>query len=228
MVEQNENDPLERADHARWRAGLYRSASASFQREPTDEELAVLVGAAGAGVASGAWTFSCERDLLEHLASYDVVGARLGTRVRTEYAELFVGPRPPLAPLYESLYVGSPRRLCTDVTRHVREAYERCGLRAEACAHVPDDHIGYELEFMAVLCERQADAAVAGCFEEEKACLSHQARFLVEHLAVWTTPFRERVERAACGDYYRAWARFVDAFVAEDARWLGAGAGAIS
>ena len=31
--------------------------------------------------------------------------------IASEYAELFVGPRPPLAPLYESVYLGSPSRL---------------------------------------------------------------------------------------------------------------------
>lgn len=228
MVERDESEQLERADRARWRAGLYRSASAAFLKEPTDEELAGLVEVARAGVGTGAWMIACERDLLAYLASYDTTEARLGTRVRSEYAELFVGPRPPLAPLYESLYVGSPRRLCTEVTRRVREAYERCGLRVEACARVPDDHIGYESGFMASLCERQADAAVEGRIDDEEEWLSYQARFLSEHLAVWTVPFLERVERAACGDYYRAWARFVAAFVAEDARWLGARMGVIS
>lgn len=221
MIEIDEKNPLERAERARWRAGLYRSASAAFLSEPTDDELRALVEAASAALAEpGAWVLACEHDLLVDLAGYDAADEQLGTRVRTEYAELFVGPRPPLAPLYESLYVGSPRRMCTDVTRRVRDAYVRCGLQAEARDRVPDDHIGFELAFMAQLCDREADAASEGRFEDEDSSARQQGCFLVEHLGAWIGLLRARVEAAECGDYYRAWARFAESFVLEDARAL--------
>ena len=220
MFELNEKDPRERSDFARYRAGLYRSASSVFLRELTDEELSTLICAARMALSEGSsWVLVCERELLAHLASYDDADlVMLGARLRSEYAELFLGPRPPLAPCFESMYVGSPRRLFTDVTRSVRDAYESNGIAVVKRNRVPDDHIGYELEFMARMADLQAQAATEGRAADEADCAAVQVRFLSEHLGSWVGSFLERMERAACADFYRAWARFVVAFVEEDAR----------
>ena len=222
MIEIDERNPQERADLTRYRAGLYRLASSVFLRELSDDELDNLIRTAREALASEAgWVLACERELLEKVAQYDERAEDgLGTRIRTEYAELFVGPRPPLAPLYESLYRGQPRRLYTDVTRGVRDAYERAGLTVERRNKIPDDHVGYELGFMARLCEQQACALDEGAFDAAAACAGVQQEFLSEQLAQWMPLFSERVGQAECSDFYRAWAQFVAAFVAEDAALL--------
>ena len=225
----------ERADYARWRSALYGLASRAFLQEPTDEELAEMATAArqaladdcgnATGDAAGRWNLSCEKALLIHLAALNDTEEDLGTRIRSEYAELFIGPRPPLAPLYESMYVGHPRRLLTVVTQQVRDAYERSGLTPAKRNRVPDDHIGYELEFMARLCEHEANAAEAGDAEEEWRWHGAQQRFLADHLARWVEPFCERVEEAP-GTYYRGWAVFARDFAIEDERTVNAKNGA--
>lgn len=202
-----------RADKARWKAAMYRLASHAFLKEPTDEELAGLVETARAALAAGeGWNLPCEKELLDSLAALDAADDSLGTQVRSEYAELFVGPRPPLAPLYESLYVGFPRRLLTETTRKVRDTYERCGLTVEQRNRIPDDHLGFELEFMARLAEREADALEASDAQAADEAAAEQERFIREHLGQWTHPFCEKVQ-AAPGMYYRAWAAFVRDFV---------------
>ena len=177
-----------------------------------------MIETAQVALAQGdAWALECERALLEHLAAYGSLdGAGFGTVVRTEYAELFVGPRPPLAPLYESLYAGFPRRLCTETTRLVRRAYEESGLEVRKRNHVPDDHLGYELEFLACLCEDEARAVEQGDHEGERASIAAQHAFLSEHLTTWIELFCARVEAASCSDFYRAWARFAASFVLID------------
>lgn len=216
MSEFETMDASERAEHARWRAALYGLASRAFLREPTDEELKASVATARASLEAGeGWSLSCERELLAHLASFDTEDDALGTQVRSEYAELFVGPRPPLASLYESIYVGYPRRLLSETTKRVREAYERCGLAVAKLNRVPDDHLGYELEFMAVLAQREAEALEAGDEDAAKRWRNEQERFLEEHLRCWIEPFCDRLHEAP-GDYYGGWAAFVRDFTAED------------
>ena len=208
--------PADRADEARWRAALYQLASHAFLEEPSDEELSGLIEGARAAVSAGeGWNLACERELLEQLAALDASDDALGTQVRSEYAELFVGPRPPLAPLYESLYVGYPRRLLTETTRKVRDTYERCGLTVEQRNRIPDDHVGFELEFMARLCEREAAALEDGNAAAARECRNEQERFLREHLGAWAGPFCEKVQQAPSA-YYRHWAVFVRDFVDED------------
>ena len=146
----------------------------------------------------------------------------LRVQVASEYAELFVGPRPPLAPLYESVYLGSPSRLFTEQTMSVRRFYERCGLAVVKDGKIPDDHIAYELELMATLVSREADAIEAGRTAAVLELQRLQREFLVVHLGGWLGPFASRIAKAPCAGFYDALARFARDFVSEDDATLGA------
>lgn len=205
---------------AQYRAQTYAAASEAFTVEPDAPKLRALVAAADQASAQNTF-WACEEDLygyLRALSSSDP--AELRTRVATEYAELFVGPRAPLAPLYESVYVGAIRRLNTDVTMRVRRFYEREGLEVVRRNTVPNDHIGLELEFMAALCTREADALEAGDADEAQRLQGVQRDFLQTHLGAWVDAFAARVAQAYCAHYYDAWTRFVQAFVSEDSAYL--------
>lgn len=214
-----------------YRGALYGAAAQAFREEPSNEGLAAIVQMAVSALAEGFPVGAealvgqaAEERLMRTLAAYAprlASDPRLGTSVRSEYAELFLGPRPALAPYYESLYVGYPKRLFTQVTRAVRAEYERAGLAVEKRNSVPDDHLAYELEFMARLCLLQAAALQQGNEEESSRLYLVQRGFMERHLGVWTQPFLQRIEAAPCADYYRAWTRFVNDFVLEDLCFLG-------
>lgn len=210
----------EAAAAARYRADLYRAAAAAFLAEPTADELVRLAERANCADAD-ACAFASEAALLAALADCAGVDATAhAERVATEYAALFVGPRPPLAPLYESVYRGEVRRLFTEVTMAVRRTYEEQGMQAPQRNRVPDDHLGYELEFMASLADREA-----ACWEAGDRAAAREARtcaqaFLGEHLTRWVEPFCRRVLEAPCADYYAKWAQFVRDFIQEDERFL--------
>lgn len=223
MASDERDIPTEGADCARWRSALYRLASSAFLVEPTDERLREQVEAARSALRDGdGWALLCERDMLVHLAAFDANDPGLGTKVRSEYAELFAGPRPPRAPLYESLYVGHPRRLLTETTLRVREMYECVGFAVKKRNRIPDDHIGYELEFMASLCAREACAIEERRVDDAVLVRLDQELFLREHLSVWSGLFHERVARAG-GEYYSGWSRFVRDLVAEDVAHIAGG-----
>ncbi|NHM15497.1 hypothetical protein GMI69_02260 [Eggerthellaceae bacterium zg-887] len=218
----NEHRPEEGpAENAWWRAGLYQVAAEAFLQEPTDEQLKGQIASARSALqAESGWKLACEKELLAHLASLDENDEDLGRRVRSEYAELFVGPRPPLAPLYESLYHGRNRRLLSETTREVREFYERCGLAVVRKNRIPDDHVGYELEFMSKLYARLAEAHEANDESQVQRWRSAQDAFLADHLGAWIPAWLERMQRTDA-THYLAWAEFVVAFVAHDAEERG-------
>ena len=208
-------------DYARYRAEIYRTASVAFFQEPSAEVLTVLLKAAESATTKGACVRESEQafvSTLAHLDDSDLAGLR--TSVATEYAELFVGPRAPLAPLYESVYVGADSRLCTEVTSSVRRFYRRFGMEAKRRGRIPDDHIAFELEFLANLCDSEADAVKKGDVNAAYDLQKAQLEFIVVHPSQWFGRFAERVEEAWCASYYRAWARFASSFVREDDIYL--------
>lgn len=210
----------EQVDYARYRSAIYMTVASVFAGAPSVEQLQRAIEAARQADA-GSCVRACEAELFEWVAGQaggDL--SELRTKIASEYAELFVGPRPPLAPLYESLYLGFPNRLFTEQTMSVRRFYARYGREVIAENRVPDDHLAYELEFMGYLCAGEADCLEAGDCEGARGYRAAQGEFLLLHLGSWCRPFAERADSAWCGEWYAAWARFVCAFVAEDEAFL--------
>lgn len=209
------------AEETRWRAAIYRNLSALFADAPSADALGELIAAACSVEVEDVRRAS-EAEFyayLRSLAGRDIDELRV--TVASEYAELFVGPRPPLAPLYESVYLGSPSRLFTEQTMSVKRFYERCGLAVVKDGKVPDDHLAYELELMAMLAEREAEVLESGRVAQALEAQRLQREFIVVHLGGWMGPFAARIDEAPCGDFYRACAHFADGFVAEDDAFLG-------
>ncbi len=125
-----------------------------------------------------------------------------------EYTRLFIGPYRLPSPPWESVYT-SPKRLL------MQEAYDAVlDLHREAGLTIPDphihaDHIGSELNFLAVLYER----AESGTGDEGKAAEMAE-RFLSEHLRKWVPAFSGDLEAAAEMDLYRELSRATRATVA--------------
>lgn len=218
MTTVNATGAAARASQARRRSAIYANLAALFADAPGADALASLIDAASDADARAG---ESERALYAYLSG---LGGRepeaLRREVASEYAELFIGPRPPLAPYYESVYLGNPRRLFTEQTMSVRRFYERCGLAVVKDGKVPDDQLSYELELMATLAAREAGAAEAGDAAGADAMLLLQREFLAVHLGGWAAPFAERVAAAPCAGFYRALAEFVRDFVAEDDAYL--------
>ena len=240
-------------DDLRYRASIYLLLSSVFAHEPTVEGLRDLAQTGASALADEAVAVSEEKasDEAEIVAGKTAASpaapdeeaamatlfkmlAGLGPevteedrrRIATEYAELFVGPRPPLAPLYESVYLGFPSRLFTDQTRKVRAAYERCGFDVSARGHVPDDHVAYELEFVSNMLCRLADMQESGSDDatspagDPERVATELSAFLGDHLGGWIGLFADRVAQAQAGDYYRTWAEYAHAVVTADVRAL--------
>ncbi|NPD31431.1 molecular chaperone TorD family protein [Eggerthellaceae bacterium zg-1084] len=209
-------------DEARYREAIYRTLASLFSDAPSAQALGALIEAAD-GEATDGLQRPSEREFCAYLRTLsDANLNELRTKVASEYAELFVGPRPPLAPLYESVYRGGPRRLFSEQTMRVRAFYERCELTVANSGRVPDDHVAFELELMARLTQREAEAVQRGLAEEALGIKALQREFLTHHLGRWIGLLCERVCAAPCSDFYAALANLACSFVREDAAGLAA------
>ena len=144
------------------------------------------------------------------------------TQLAAEYAGLFLNAgKQPVYP-YESVYT-SPERLVMQKARdEVVRLYREEGLDRSDAVREPEDHIAIELEFMAYLCRRSAEALEAG---DRAACLAYlekQRAFLADHLLVWVPAFAADTEQAAESDLYKGVARLTRELVEADPEMVDA------
>jgi len=119
-----------------------------------------------------------------------------------DYTALFIGLEHTLAPPYESVYLSRDHIIFERQTLDVRNHYTRAGLEIPNIRKEPDDHIGYELQFVAHCCQGAPESGM----DELRA-------FLRSHLLKWAFQFTDRVVDHAISDYYRAHALLTNTVV---------------
>jgi TorA maturation chaperone TorD len=133
--------------------------------------------------------------------------------LKTDYAQLFVGPFKLLAPPYGSFYL-EDGRIMGESTIDVRNWYEKEGL--DVVIKDAPDHIAMELEFMYYLIARQTQATNKGNLQDIQLYQQKQKSFLYVHLARWLPEFAEKVQKNAQTEFYKKLARLTEIFVQKD------------
>ena len=101
---------------------------------------------------------------------------------------------------YESVYTSRKHLVMQDSRMDMVALYAKKGLTpAKDQYHVPEDHLGYLCEYMAVLCDEEAE-------DEQKA-------FLKGHLLNWVNAFTVDMAKYASTDFYRGLAKLTRGFL---------------
>lgn len=135
------------------------------------------------------------------LKEIDVNSERELDKLLWEYTRLFIGPYRLPCPPWESVYTSPKRLMMQEAADKVIKIYHETGL-AISSADVMPDHIGAELNFIAVLFQKMNDDS-----EGNGRSLSIIERFLNEHLKQWVPRFVSDMERSADSALYKALAR---------------------
>lgn len=136
--------------------------------------------------------------------------------LKTDYTQLFIGPEKLPSPPWESVYRGEKRLVFGEHTIQVRRAYQSYGFTPERLNQDPDDHIGYELDFMYRLNEKIINKIKQGDIPSIKKLLISQKDFLADHLSKWTYDFTADVEKNARSDFFRGFAKVLSGFIKQD------------
>ena len=123
--------------------------------------------------------------------------------LQQDYTRLFIGIGSTLAPPYESVYLGEKKVLFERQIPEVRRFYEKFRLQVNGHTRVPDDHIGYELYFIAYLCSAGFHSSEIEDEAALKMIRSNLKKFLREHLMKWIYPFIKKVTENAQSLYYQ-------------------------
>lgn len=183
-------------------AAFYRFLGSVFVRELTEEQIEALTGI----------SLECEddgSDLARGLKGVRTYLNRRGGNARqdlaVDYARVFLAAgvyEGDTAVPYESVYTSPEKILMQDSRDEVVRIYCENGLAVDPDLNVPEDHLGFELEFMAHLCERIAEEA-----SDDRAVaklLKTQKQFVREHLLNWVPELRDRVREIAELRFYPA------------------------
>ncbi len=193
-------------DLAQARGKLYEFMSAQFACPPDTAMLALLADWASDQIESDSpdeWLSPEMRAGLTAVdgffdGSADRPREDLREEIEVEYTRLFRGlkreysPRPP----YESVYREEDSRVFGELTSVVRNQYRRHGFDVTPdLSSEPADHISLELEFMHLLCTKEAAALEAKDDPAVSDLRLAQRQFLEEHLLEWASGLRQEVEK---------------------------------
>ncbi len=121
--------------------------------------------------------------------------------VLREYTRLFIGPYKLPCPPWESVYTSSKRLMIQDAAEEVQKLYREAGLTINSPNIMPD-HIGAELNFLAVLFEKMGRET-----ENKELYVDTIKRFMEDHLLKWVPRFTRDMEEATDSPFYKALAR---------------------
>jgi TorA maturation chaperone TorD len=133
--------------------------------------------------------------------------------LRAEYTRTFLMNLHP----YESVFVDDSGLLNTPSSGAVLRHYRERAFESRALPQVgAPDHLGLELEFMAYLVEREADARRAGDAGEAGSFRADQLHFLEAHLVKWAPLFGRALTELADTPLYRTLGQAIETFVLGD------------
>ncbi|GAB4267928.1 MAG: hypothetical protein Kow0092_21490 [Deferrisomatales bacterium] len=131
------------------------------------------------------------------------------------YNRLFVGPKPPVAPLYASAYLDPERRTMGTVTLTARRVYRALGVASPLEGTVPDDHLSLEIDAL-LLMRRATEAAGAGPSHPVAAL---RRGFLADHVLQWVPRlWRRALQAPAVPPPLEATLRLLESWLARESR----------
>lgn len=128
-----------------------------------------------------------------------------------DYEALFRVPGDAFTHPYESAYLGADNQevgegktfLNAGWSRLVVRAYQEMGLAPGGDFDEPPDHLGFQFDFVARLCQLTAEKLENGETQNALRLRDLQESFLREHLLAWGTECLAKVERQASTDLYQ-------------------------
>lgn len=131
-----------------------------------------------------------------------------GTRqqLSTDYTMCFDGLETAdglVAVPYASVFLGEEALLNQEPRNEVYRIFRAESVKPKSSLHIPEDHLSFELDFLAILSERSAEAVKAHNTEEAMRNLALSTRFIEEHILTWLDLLTERANLFLKTRFYR-------------------------
>lgn len=143
------------------------------------------------------------------------------TALAVDYARVFLSAgiyEGRTAEPYESAFTGPEYLLMQEARDQVVTIYRENGVDVDAELHMPEDHLGLELEFMSLMADKTARELRAG--DGEAATVRNlaivQRDFCNDHILNWIDNLTEKVDEFAKLPLYPALMRIIKGYVQDD------------
>ena len=123
---------------------------------------------------------------------------------------------------YESAHdeEGGEQMLMGKARARVYNVFKKHALRLGQSLNLPEDHLSFECDFMAVLAERTKERLAEGDDAEALRLLTTQRSFLARHIASWYPRFAQLALSLSKERFYHGALEFAQDFFALDANLL--------
>jgi len=138
-------------------------------------------------------------------------------RLAVDRTRLLGGVAPGYGPPFPSESVYREGRLMGDTTRAVAQSYHKLAVYVPQDSYDPPDYVAFELDFMRVLCAKEAEAWGSGEVNDALQLLRREESFLEDHILQWVPRFCEEVLRETrITDFYRGVAQLTKGFLLQE------------
>jgi TorA maturation chaperone TorD len=208
------------AEQIQWeeaRSAVYAFFSQALINGPSQQFLTALSAEPGTEHLGDIFPDAAYREELARVRR-DVREGRLTLEAASlDFEALFRVPGARYLSPYESVYrsqsAGSGGRLCGPEAAAVERLYLKEGLGPNGEFSELPDHVGVELEFMAVLCRKALEAMRAGDAATARNYRHQQYCFFMEHPGTWVRLLAERLASQAQTSLYRFLGNFLNLFM---------------
>lgn len=117
---------------------------------------------------------------------------------------------------YESLFRDQSGLLMQGPRNEVYQTFKAASVELKDGLDIPEDHLSFEFEFMALLCDRASAALKAG---DERTCIANlktQRKFLELHIASWFDDLYDLAVDVVETRFYRGVLKITKGFLAEE------------
>ena len=121
---------------------------------------------------------------------------------------------------YESVYTSEEGILMQDARDDSVRIYRENGMAVDPGLNVPEDHLGFQLEFVSTMCGRIAESLAEEDEEKASSRMECLEGFVRCHLLNWVPMLQERVDRYAELAFYPAIVRITVACLEDTLRVL--------
>lgn len=114
---------------------------------------------------------------------------------------------------YESVFTSDQGLLMQEARDQVYKYMLDEHLEPDQRMRIPDDHLAFELDFVAAMALRMADAVKSGDMAEAARLAQVQQSFHRDHLTNWVPDFCEAVVKCCRTPFYRGVAKLTEGFI---------------
>lgn len=142
----------------------------------------------------------------------------------SEYQDLFSSQGGRRVSPYETDYregLDSQKHGWSDLSVEVARKYSEAGFEIQPGYEGMPDHLGMELEFMALLCQREMGSWKTQDRDQGIEYLRWEEEFLREHLVKWVSAFCKKVVSSGTSEFFKVVAELTAEFVDLENKLLG-------